>query len=325
MDETGIELVEDTKEEAKESKKGVELIEKSKKKAKGTIIDDKVIEALDNLSLDDLKRDFEEEEKQQQQEEEKSFKKFKKKFITDSLILKLTQKVMKEGERVKGWTYHNELLEHVPTIEEIYQIIHLLKHKALKYAAALCIIYLAGARGGEVLKSVQKRFFNEQEAKKYGRAYSPIRLKDIVYHEDIRGDYVTITTPIEKLKINILKSQEEYKVKYKKCYIPVNKMYKPFLDVIFQYIDTIESSDPNYPLFYFMEDTLSRQLRRNVGKMSVHIFRHWRASHLVRYHGFKEGALRVYMGWTKTSPMAMRYTHFTEGDFLSLMRNSLYE
>ena len=87
MDETGIELVEDPKEEAKESKKGVELIEKSKKKAKGTIIDDKVIEALDNLSLDDLKRDFEEEEKQQQQEEEKSFKKFKNLVSTKFLTL----------------------------------------------------------------------------------------------------------------------------------------------------------------------------------------------------------------------------------------------
>lgn len=265
------------------------------------ILNDDVLEQIENFSLDSFKEDD---------------KKDKERYEIDEKIQKRIT-TLAQRTRKEPWGNHRELKDDIPKIEFITHLCKKLANKDLKKGAALTILYLSVSRIGEILGNT----FND------GSVWKGVRLGDIQFIEDKSGDYIQLKTIIEKLKINknAGKDGQKYKLFFKYSYIPVDEMYKPLIEILWDYIEQEfkDEISPDTPLFEGLNyDSLWSYIQTNVGPYNFHIFRHWRTSHLAHYHNYKEVDLRNTIGWDKKSDMPTTYVHSSKDILINKMRKN---
>jgi len=204
--------------------------------------------------------------------------------------------------RGEPWTRHNELMDReIISYEQLKEKILSLKNK--KVAAAMCLIYLTGSRAREVLRGHNR---------KTNEAYPSIKFKSISVSEN--GEYVTIITPVEKLR-DSPKVKKNPRLRHKRAFIKfdLNDMYYPLFNILNEYMDSFSEEQKNNPeteLFNFSYQYFAKQLADNLC-WNTHYLRHLRASHLVQNHNFNDTELRHFFGWI-TGEMPSRYTHMND-------------
>lgn len=213
-----------------------------------------------------------------------------------------------------NWKFHNALMgEHV-SIPDIIEKCQKIADDNLARGAALAFIYLSGSRVCEILGKTFKD----------GTIWKGIRIKDIQQIRVKGQDFLKIRTLIEK-HIDNKFIKTSYKIRYKYAYVPVNELYAPFLEILEAYSDTIESNEPDFPLFEAVKaDTLYQATIRLIGT-NLHIFRHWRATHMVHYHNFTEPDLKRMFGWSKKSSLASNYTHTDDTYLMGKVATNFYD
>lgn len=235
--------------------------------------------------------------------------------LTPEEILHSTRQAMKR--KVAPWQNNHEFENENFTIQEVTTFIKNVSTYSLAESAALTVLYLTGSRVREIIGNKFKD----------GTEWGGIRQKDIKVLEEPLGKVIKIRTIIEKHNDNQganLKSF--YRIRYKNAYIPVIELYKDLIEILEAYSDTLKDNNPElllFPNITYMG--LRTRWYRLAVKCGVHVIRHWRASHLVRYHGFSEADLRLYFGWSKTSDLPTRYTHNAATTLISKSRVNLME
>jgi len=235
--------------------------------------------------------------------------------LTPEEILHNTRLAMRK--RVAPWQNNHEFENENFTIEEVTKFITNVASYSIEESAALAIIYLTGSRVGEVIGNKFKD----------GTKWEGVRQKDIKVLDEPLGKVIKIRTMIEKHNDNQGANLKTfYRFRYKNAYIPVVELYKDLIELLEKYSDTLNDDDPELLLFPNVKyNGLRTRWHRFAIKCGVHVLRHWRASHLVRYHGFSEADLRLYFGWSKTSDLPTRYTHNAATTLISKSRVNLME
>jgi len=219
-----------------------------------------------------------------------------------------------KNERSKGaWSNHKRAIEEVPTLEDVIGLIRNIAKKDLKKAACCAILYLTGARIGEILG----RTFKDNTV------WEGIKWGDITSTEKETKEIVRIRTICEKRADNkfIIERNRKYQfiikvipiVIYNKPegykYLPDEIDYEPLIDIIRKYMESLPQPKDEDLIFPRLTiKGIGMYLNRHY-RLSLHAFRHWRATHLIYLHNLTEAELRKILGWEKDSNMPTNYTH----------------
>ena len=219
--------------------------------------------------------------------------------------------------RSRPWEKIAELLDEVPTLETLFDAFSQAARHDLQRSACLVVMYLTGSRIHEIIPTVFKD----------GSVWNGVRQRDFFVVENGDERYLKIRTVTQKRNEN-RKDNPKYKGIYRKIfkysYIPINEMYAPFLKIVEAYSNSIKSKDKNFPIFHNLTyDRMYNFCKRFTFDSGLHIYRHWRTTHLATIHGFTEAELRAVLGWSKTSALPTRYTHINERSLMGKMNRKL--
>ena len=209
----------------------------------------------------------------------------------------------------------HEILQRINSISGDYE----LRDKAL-----IASLYLCGCRVEELvkyiiernphkIKTTKRRVFEEGHELIYvERTPDPIMKRMMRGFPVIKDQFEIWEDKIIVTNVRCLKNRKVHSVR--NIPIVVNRMEQPFIDVILDYLDTLEDDTP---LFNFSR-TYAYKICSRV-ELFPHYLIHLRCTHLATDYGFTDMQLMKFRGWTDTRP-AKVYTHLNVDDLVEKMK-----
>jgi len=202
-----------------------------------------------------------------------------------------------EWERItfKKYATNYEVPDKEETIKRIEQT------KTVKLRAQVALVYLTGARVGEILQS------------RYNNKWKGLRKRHISFKwwpDKDSGEeipVITVNTPNQKNKNK----------KYKRISITLDV---PYIKKIWVFVKNyINRKSMSQVLFPYTQQWSRELLKKHSWFPNNHFLRGLRLSHLVMYHGFNEQELVEFAGWKDSRP-AHWYISLRQIDMIKALR-----